>query len=251
MFPGLVAQANSTAAGGLPLWFTAIFNFWTMFISVALLGITLVIVIIKLGPTGRFFLDLNLFPGNPEILLSKSHTNRLTFHRVKSNGRALQISKTRYMFLPDLKRNPDEKEQMFNDIIKRPSTLDGKIIHMGTDSASVAVSPTMLEALSTAKIGPEIVKNFFKGLEDMTKTKGKKKLIIDYIKILVPYQIQDIAELMNIVITPQRLAMVYREGELKGIMRGRMKEQLLIFVILILCGCIAIMSFFLSKAVGP
>lgn len=233
----------------LPSWFTQIFSFYNMLIAIVLLICVLVFILFKMGPVGRFFLDLNLMPGSKKILLAKGHTNELKFYRVKEEGRSLKVKKDLYMFLPDFRRNISEgglkdEEKAFNEILAVPSHIDGKIIYLGALAASVAVNPHLSETLDLAKDGPENVKSFFKGLEDTFTGQVEK------INILTSLNIQNIAQIMNRVITPQRLKAVFKEGELVGLNRHQTREGALFLVIGILCVCILGLSWMIMKKAG-
>ena len=236
-------------ASALPLWFTQVFNFWNMFIAICFLIVLIVVILVKLGPPGRFFLDINLMPGPKKILLAKGHTNELKFYRVKEEGRSLKVKKDLYMFLPDFRREKaneklSDEDMAFNEIIAEPSHIDGKIIYLGALSASVAVNPHLSDTIDKAKSGPDDVKAFFKDLE--TTFKGNFRRI----NILAPLSIQNIAQIMNRVITPQRLRAIFKEGELVGLNRHQTREGALYIVIAILVICILGLTWMVMKKMG-
>jgi len=151
------------------------------------------------------------------------------------------------MFLPDFRRAKVEgdlsgEEQKFNEILAKPSHIDGKIIYMGALSASVAANPHLMETLEAAKSGPDEVKNFFEGIKT-TFPKHVKNL-----NILTPFNIQTLAMIMNRVITPQRLKMVFKEGELVGLNRYRTREMALYIVIGALVICVLGLAYMVTRA---
>ena len=234
-------------ASPLPPWFTLIFTFENMLIAICILIAVIVIILAKMGPVGRFFLNINVMPGSKKILLAKGLTNELKFFRVKEKGRALQINRDSYMFLPDFRRakpteNLSEDEQIFNEMLVKPSHIDGKIIYMGALSASVAANPHLMETLETAKSGSKEVQTFFKGLETTFGTNVKR------LNIVTPFNIQTLAMIMNRVITPQRLKMVFKEGELVGLNRHRTREMALYIVIGALVICVLGLAYMVTRA---
>jgi len=216
-----------------------------MLIAILIELAVIVIILIKSGPIGRFFLDLNLLPGPKTILIAQTHTNELKFYRVKSRGRNLKIKKEQYMFLSDLRRRKDDpltdKENSFNEMIKKPAHIDGKPVYMGSVVASVGANPHLMEVITIARTGPKIVRDFFMGLKE---TLGEK---VSNIHVLADFSIQDLAELMNVVITEQRLESVFMEGEIAGLNRYRQRDQILMGVIVILVLGMCAMGYFLTK----
>jgi hypothetical protein len=132
------------------------------------------------------------------------------------------------MFLPGLTRSGGDKDLMFNELLKATGHIDGKPVFMGAVSASVACNPTLLDTINKA-ISDE-------SEESMTKVllKKLKETIADGIRdihLFTPWSIKDIAEIMNIVITPQRLKTVFDYGEMKGRNIVKTKETMLFIVI--------------------
>ena len=233
-------------ASPLPPWFSLVFNFYTMIIAIVFLMAFIFLILLKLGPPGRFFLKLNLLPGSKKILLAKGHTNELKFYRVKEKGRSLMVKKDLYMFLPDFRRNKageklEDEDKIFNDIIAEPSHIDGKIIYMGALSASVATNPHLLDTIEKAKKGTKEVKTFFEGLEETFP------MSVRNINLLTPLNIQNLAQIMNRVITPQRLQMIFKEGELVGLNRHQTREGVIYIVIGLLVLCILGLTWMVMK----
>jgi len=229
----------------IPPLIRELFDFWTMLAIIVAEFLIIFIIVVKAGPVGRFFLDLNLFPGSKNILIEQTHTSELKFRRVKSRGRNLKVKKDRYVFLSDLRRRSGDpltmNEDKFNEIIKKPAHIDGKPVYLGSVVASVGANPHLMETISIAQTGPKVVRDFFEGLKEML---GEK---IRNIHILADFSIQDLAGLMNVVITEQRLESVFMEGELAGMNRYRQRDQVLMGVIIILVLGMCAMGYFLTK----
>jgi len=230
----------------IPPLIRELFDFWTMLAIIVAEFLVIFIIIVKAGPVGRFFLDLNLFPGSKNILIEQSHTNELKFRRVKSRGRNLKVKKDRYVFLCDLRRRGKDdpltaNENKFNEIVKNSAHIDGKPVYMGSVVASVGANPHLMETISLAQTGPKVVRDFFEGLKEML---GEK---VSNIHILADFSIQDLAGLMNVVITEQRLESVFMEGELAGMNRYRQRDQVLMGVIIILVLGMCAMGWFLTR----
>jgi len=149
------------------------------------------------------------------------------------------------MFLSDLRRRKDDpltdNEKNFNEMIKKSAHIDGKPVYMGSIVASVGANPHLMEVITMAKTGPKVVRDFFQGLKD---TLGER---VSDIHILADFSIHDLSELMNVVITEQRLESVFMEGEIAGLNRYRQRDQILMGVIVILVLGMCAMGYFLTK----
>lgn len=216
------------------------FNFSNMFLIIMVLVLVIVGILFFMGPVGRFFFKMRL-PGPRTVLLAQTHTNELKFFRVKSDGLNLKWGRHKFMFLPDLSRKGGENSKEFNEITKKPAHVDGYPVYLGAISASVACNPHLMNAITTAQKGSEALGGFFKSLEktfNYEDVDGEKKLLnkprVKNIHLLNHFNIKDLAEIINMVITPQRLTAVYTEGELAGINRHKPREAVLLGVIIVL-----------------
>lgn len=242
-------------SAALPAWVTVIFSFTNMLIGLAALLAVLVIILVKMGPIGRFFLKLNTLPGARTILIAQTHTNELKFYRVQDRGRSLRVRKNLYMFLPDFIRNPQKTdEKVFNDLIKKPAHIDGNPVYMGATSVSVAANPHLMGAISEARDLPKSDENpqspdeeyfldiLYEGLKDHVKADIRRAYILN------PFSLQRLSELMNVVITPQRQEVVWSEGELSGLNRYRQRDMVLLGICAILALGMVIMAYFMQRA---
>ncbi len=218
-----------------------------MFIYIGVLIVLIVIILFKMGPVGRFFLKINTMPGPKTILIAQTHTNELKFMRCSDRGRSLRVKKDMYMFLPDFIRSPkDDDERTFNDLLKKPAHIDGKAVYLGAASVSVASNPHLMDAISKAT-EKETDDYFLDTLHDGLKTTLGKNAIVKKLYILNPFSVQKLAELMNVVITPQRMEDVWNEGHLAGLNRYKQRDMILLGAILILTLGIVIMGYWLQR----
>jgi hypothetical protein len=226
-----------------------------MFIMIGVLIVLIVIILFKMGPVGRFFLAINTMPGPKTILIAQTHTNELKFMRCSDRGRSLRVKKDMYMFLPDFIRSPkDDDERTFNDLLKKPAHIDGKAVYMGAASVSVASNPHLMDAISKAteankdEDGKIIKEDYFLDtLHDGLKATLGKNAIVKKLYILNPFSVQKLAELMNVVITPQRMEDVWNEGHLAGLNRYKQRDMILLGAILILTLGMVIMGYWLQR----
>jgi hypothetical protein len=199
------------------------------------------------GKTGRFFIVSNII-GAKTFLMIQQHTNNIVFKRANTRGRALQYGKKLFMFLTDLKRanaypivrriktEEGYKEEYinpyhFNETLKKPAYLDGKILYMGVEAGGIAINPNLTKLISTADKGQMLVKRFFNDLRD---TFNKQNATFNQIIFVADYSLQDLYALINAVITPQRLETVFMEGERVGAAKHKTKETVLLTVIIVL-----------------
>lgn len=216
---------------------------WVGFGAIGVLAMILVIMFIKMGPAGRFWLKHNLFKGNSPVLLAMTHTNALKHFSVIDDGQNLRWGRDRFVFLPDLSRRGRQKDQVFNEISKKTGHIDGKPVFLGTVSASVACNPHLAETVAVAKKGGHT--QLTKFLETVNTTYAGK---VRNIHMLNQINIKDIAEIMNIVITPNRLKTVFDFGEIKGRNIVKTKETMLFIIIFALLATVLGLAYMITRA---
>jgi len=208
---------------------------------IAVLVVAMFIMLLKMGSAGRFWLKHNLLRGNSPVLIAQTHTNALKFYSVKDHGLSLRWGRDSFVFLPDLMRSRDENNLEFNEINKKTGHIDGKPVFLGAISASVACNPHLADTLALAQKGPTQIKTFFEGLKTTFSDRVKN------IHLINTFSVKDLAEIMNIVITPQRLKTVYDYGETKGRNIVKTKETMLMLVIFALLLAVCFLSYMVTR----
>lgn len=215
---------------------------WVGFGAIGVLAMAIIVMLLKMGSAGRFWLRHNLLNGNSPVVIAQTHTNALKHFSVKDDGLNLQWGRDRFVFLPDLMRANTDKARAFNQINKKTGHIDGKPVFLGAVSASVACNPHLADTLALAEKGPDEIKTFFEGLKE---TFGDQ---VRNIHILNNFSVKDLAEIMNIVITPGRLKTVYDYGETKGRNIVKTKETMLFLIIFALLATVIFMAYMMTRA---
>jgi len=212
-----------------------------MLIIIVVLLCMLMATLILVGPTGRFMLVTNAV-GPKTILLLQEANNRLKWTRVQMKGNDVEIKKKNHMFYVDQVRGLDASPQAntpgnpgnpnpkpakvnptyFNDALKKPSHLDGKIVLFGSEAAGAVWNPSVNQMAAESSVR-------------------------DKLKLVIPYSIQDIYQLINTVLVPQRAENIWMDGENSGLNRYRSREQVLLAVIIILTIALVAMAYFVVK----
>lgn len=230
-------------------FFKELLGFWGMLAIIVIQLCALIVIILVMGEEGRFFLKLRMVPGSRTILLKGSHTNQYKFYRAEDDGRALKYKKRLFMFLPGFVRNfgqiedaTEEQEEDFNELIKMTGSIGGYRFYIGSAPVSFAVGPSFIETLEGLELGSEKLKGFLKELK--TKLKDTKYRIVE---LLMPFNIHELTQILNTVVTEHRQEIIFAQGEQHGRNMHKVRENALILVIAGLMICVLALVFMVLR----
>lgn len=187
----------------------------------------LILILLKMGTEGRFFLSENFKRGG--AVLGLINKGILTFRHVKVESGALVGNPKIWYFLPEmirasLPKNPTKEQKDdyraitdYNDIIKYRTILPGlkKPIWLASETTALASNPSLLENLEGQEmreiISQEVEKAVGKKKRKLTFRKGSKET-----SIILPISIDRLDEKVKVSFPPTMQKRAYHEGVQEG-----------------------------------
>lgn len=199
---------------------------------------------VKIGPEGRFMVWENIFRGGGAIGIFRKPSGQAVFRHLKAKGKSLIHGKSGFAFLPSIITVPTKAQEKMNTLIETQTILCNKPLVTGSTAAALAATPSLNEAIATAKTKEyKTVETF---LTNLQKTFEDNKQLKEFY-LIYEWKINQLKEYVNISYTEDDINEAYQEGYIKGLSSYENYNKMLLAACVILLLSLIAAVFWLTK----